>query len=123
MTADFFKGESEELLTKLEAMVSEMICEGNSEEESQKVCVQNAIGKLRMVIEGVENSDFKEEQIEKGNFRADLKECGCCYDIFEIMVDEEGEEYADFRDCCDDDAVEDTLADYVAEQDRVMGEN
>ena len=68
-------------------------------------------------------SEMPKDRIELGNFHAVLKDCECCYDIVEIMVDDEGEEYEDFRDCHNSlEGVEDILQWYVDEQNRVMSE-
>lgn len=59
MRTEDFKEKAEDLLTELETMITdELPFKGNSEEESQKVCLMNAIHKLRSIVNGVEDSDF-----------------------------------------------------------------
>lgn len=63
MRTEDFKEKAEDLLTELETMITdELPFKGNSEEESQKVCLMNAIHKLRAIVNGVEDSDFDGEE-------------------------------------------------------------
>ncbi len=59
-----FKDRAVILLEQLEELVNEMPFRGNSEEESQKVCLANAIHKLHSVVNGVEDSDFDGDEDE-----------------------------------------------------------
>lgn len=54
-----FQEKAENLLSSLEYLVNEtMIDDGNSEEDSQRLCIMNAIGKVQQCINGTEQSDI-----------------------------------------------------------------
>ena len=59
MKAKKFKSKMESLIDKMNDLISEMPYQGNSESESQKVCLTNALYHLSQQVNGVENSDFK----------------------------------------------------------------
>lgn len=115
---DNFKDRAFILLEQLEELVNEMPFKGNSE-ESQKVCLGNAIHKLTAIVNGVEDIDFS---IELGNFRAIPNDDEGDYDIVEIMVDDEGEEYEESITWCMGCDVEKTLKECVEYQNSVMAE-
>ena len=60
MTAEKLKEKAAKILSELEDLINkEMPYKGDSEKESQKVCILNAIRKVEMNINGIENKDLK----------------------------------------------------------------
>ena len=60
MTAEKLKEKAAKILSELEDLINkEMPYKGDSEKESQKVCILNAIKKVEMSINGIEKKDLK----------------------------------------------------------------
>ena len=59
-----FKLKAEKLISRFEKLIEEMPDKGLKSTDSQKVCLQQAVNDLSYTINGVEASDFKEEDDE-----------------------------------------------------------
>jgi len=59
MDLSTFKMEMDYLCSQIEDLINEMPYKGNKEEDSQKVCLQNALNKLQQAVNGCEEEDFE----------------------------------------------------------------
>ena len=57
--AETFKKRTEALISKLEDLIEKMPEKGNSMNDSQKVCLRQALNEFSYTVNGVEESDFK----------------------------------------------------------------
>lgn len=59
MKAEKFKTKVESLVSKIEDLIETMPYQGDSESESQKIALTNALNQFSYTVNGVEDSDFK----------------------------------------------------------------
>ena len=60
--AETFVKRVENLVSKIADIIEKMPDRGNSSNESQKVCLQQALNEFSYTINGIEDSDFEKEK-------------------------------------------------------------
>jgi hypothetical protein len=59
MKVDTFKKRAETLISKLETLISKMPDKGLKSEDSQKLCLLQALNEFSYCVNGTEQEDFK----------------------------------------------------------------
>lgn len=57
-----FKLKADKHIEKLNDMIEKMPFKGNKEEDSQQVCLMNALRNFEITVNGLEPEDFKEDE-------------------------------------------------------------
>jgi len=60
--SEVFKKRADALISKIEDLINKMPDKGLKSEDSQKVCLQQAIDDFSYTVNGVEPSDFEKEK-------------------------------------------------------------
>ena len=60
-----FKDTANQILDQFDRLVATMPFQGNTSDQSQKMCLMNGVGSLRHMVNGVVAADFREKKDAK----------------------------------------------------------
>ncbi len=62
MKAKEFKNKAEKLIDKIQDLINQMPYKGDTQSDSQKICLTHQLNEFYYTVNGVEDSDFIEDE-------------------------------------------------------------